>query len=39
MGGPPLNGNTYIYDFATQSEARSILTAFFDSWPHVAGQS
>jgi hypothetical protein len=39
MGGPPLSGNTYIYDFATQSEAGSILTKFFDSWPRVAGQS
>jgi dipeptidyl aminopeptidase/acylaminoacyl peptidase len=38
LGGPPKSGNTYIYDFGTQGEAGSILTDFFDSWPHVAGQ-
>lgn len=39
MGGPPLSGNTYIYDIRTRDEGRSILTQVFDSWPHVAGQS
>jgi dipeptidyl aminopeptidase/acylaminoacyl peptidase len=39
MGGPPLTGSTYIYDFTTQGESRSALTAFFDSWPHVVGQA
>jgi hypothetical protein len=39
LGGPPLSGDTYIYDFTTQGESRSGLTAFFDSWPHVVGQA
>jgi dipeptidyl aminopeptidase/acylaminoacyl peptidase len=39
MGGPPLSGETWIYDFGTHSEALSIIAALYDSWPHVVGQS
>jgi dipeptidyl aminopeptidase/acylaminoacyl peptidase len=38
LGGPGLTGKTYIYDLAGV-ESGSIDTAFFDSWPHLAGQS
>jgi dipeptidyl aminopeptidase/acylaminoacyl peptidase len=38
FGGPPLTGNTYIYDIAGV-ESGSIDTAFYDSWPHNAGAS
>ena len=38
LGGPPLTGTTYLYDIAGV-ESGSIDTAFFDSWPHNAGQS
>ena len=38
FGGPALTGKTYIYDIAGV-ESGSIDTAFYDSWPHVAGQS
>ncbi len=38
FGGPPLTGKTYIYDLAGV-ESGSIDTGFFDSWPHLAGQS
>src|SRR6266852_4467577 len=37
FGGPALTGNTYIYDIAGV-ESGSIDTAFYDSWPHNAGQ-
>ena len=39
LGGPPLSGQTYIYDLGSGVEAGSLDTAFFDAWPHVAGQS
>jgi len=38
LGGPALTGKTYIYDLAGV-ESGSIDTAFYDSWPHLAGQS
>jgi dipeptidyl aminopeptidase/acylaminoacyl peptidase len=38
LGGPTLTGTTYIYDIAGV-ESGSIDTAFFDSWPHNAGQA
>jgi dipeptidyl aminopeptidase/acylaminoacyl peptidase len=38
LGGPALTGNTYLYDIAGV-ESGSIDTAFFDSWPHNAGQT
>ncbi|HEV2033970.1 MAG TPA: hypothetical protein VGU71_07200 [Candidatus Dormibacteraeota bacterium] len=37
LGGPPLTGVTYISDLAGV-ETESIDAAFYDSWPHVAGQ-
>jgi len=39
LGGPPLNGQTYLYDLVAGAETGSIDTSFFDSWPHVVGQS
>jgi hypothetical protein len=39
LGGPPLSGQTYIYDLSSDVETGSIDTAFFDAWPHVVGQS
>jgi hypothetical protein len=39
LGGPPLSGQTYIYDLGSDVENGSIDTGFFDSWPHVVGQS
>jgi dipeptidyl aminopeptidase/acylaminoacyl peptidase len=39
LGGPPLTGTTYIYDLGSDVENGSIETAFYDSWPHVTGQS
>ena len=39
LGGPPLTGQTYIYDLGADVETGSIDTAFYDSWPHVVGQS
>jgi dipeptidyl aminopeptidase/acylaminoacyl peptidase len=39
LGGPPLSGSTYIYDLGSGVEAGSLDTAFYDAWPHVAGQS
>src|SRR5579859_2608977 len=39
LGGPPRSGQTYIYDLGSDVENGSIDTAFYDSWPHVAGQS
>jgi hypothetical protein len=38
LGGPALTGTTYLYDIAGV-ESGSIDTAFYDSWPHNAGQS
>jgi dipeptidyl aminopeptidase/acylaminoacyl peptidase len=38
FGGPGLTGQTYVYDIAGV-ESGSIDTAFYDSWPHVSGQS
>jgi hypothetical protein len=35
LGGPPLTGRTYILDLVTGTESASIITAVFDSWPHV----
>jgi WD40-like Beta Propeller Repeat len=35
---PPRTSTTYIYDLAG-AESPSIDQLFFDSWPHVAGQS
>jgi dipeptidyl aminopeptidase/acylaminoacyl peptidase len=39
LGGSPLSGETWIYDFAAHTEAPSISTGLYDSWPHVVGQS
>lgn len=39
LGGPPLSGQTYIYDLGSDVETGSIDTAYYDAWPHVAGQS
>lgn len=39
LGGPPLSGQTYIYDLGSDVETGSVDTAFYDSWPHVVGQS
>jgi hypothetical protein len=39
LGGPPLSGQTYIYDLSSDVETGSIDTAYYDSWPHVVGQS
>ncbi len=39
LGGPPLSGQTYIYDLGSDVETGSVDTGFFDSWPHVVGQS
>jgi dipeptidyl aminopeptidase/acylaminoacyl peptidase len=38
FGGPALTGNTFLYDIAGV-ESGSIDTAFYDSWPHLAGQT
>jgi dipeptidyl aminopeptidase/acylaminoacyl peptidase len=38
LGGPPLTGVTYISDLVGV-ETESIDANFYDSWPHVAGQS
>jgi len=38
-GAPPLSGQTYIYDLGSDVETGSIDTGFYDSWPHVVGQS
>jgi hypothetical protein len=35
LGGPPLTGRTYIKDLVTGTESLSIITAVFDSWPHI----
>ncbi len=37
FGGPALTGSTYIYDIAGV-ESGSVDSAFYDSWPHNAGQ-
>ena len=39
FGVPPLSGQTYIYDLGSDVETNSIDTSFFDSWPHVVGQT
>jgi hypothetical protein len=39
LGGPPPSGQTYIYDLGSDVETGSIDIAFYDSWPHVVGQS
>jgi hypothetical protein len=33
-----LTGKTYIYDLGARTEALSIETAVYDSWPHTLGQ-
>jgi hypothetical protein len=38
LGGPPLTGTTYISDLAGV-EAESKDHDFYDSWPHVVGQT
>ena len=38
FGGPPPTGKTYVYDIAGV-ESGSIVTALYDSWPHITGQS
>ena len=35
IGGPPLTGRTFLRDLVTTTERASIITAVFDSWPHV----
>jgi WD40 repeat protein len=39
LGGPPLSGQTYIYDLSGGVETGSIDTAYYDAWPHAVGQS
>jgi hypothetical protein len=39
LGGPPPSGSTYIYDLGSGVESGSLDTAFYDAWPHFAGQS
>ncbi len=39
LGGPPLSGQTYIYDLGSDVESGSIDTAYYDLWPHAVGQS
>jgi hypothetical protein len=34
LGYPELTGKTFIYDVVARTETPSIITAFFDSWPH-----
>lgn len=36
LGEPKLTGKTFIYDVVAKTESASIITAFFDSWPHTA---
>ena len=36
FGEPRLTGKTFIYDVLARTESPSIITAFFDSWPHSA---
>ena len=38
LGGPPLTGVTYISDLVGV-ETESVDVAFYDSWPHLVGQS
>jgi len=38
FGGPAQNGKFYVYDIAGV-ESGSVDIAFYDSWPHVTGQS
>jgi dipeptidyl aminopeptidase/acylaminoacyl peptidase len=38
FGGPAQNGKYYVYDLAGV-ESGSVDIAFYDSWPHVTGQS
>jgi dipeptidyl aminopeptidase/acylaminoacyl peptidase len=38
LGGPALTGKTYLYDIAGV-ESGSVDSDFYDSWPHVAGQT
>lgn len=38
LGGPPLTGVTYISDLVGV-ETESVDVAFYDSWPHLAGQA
>src|SRR5579859_5814550 len=38
-GAPPLSGQNYIYDLGSDVETGSIDTGFYDSWPHLVGQS
>jgi len=39
LGGPPLSGQTYIYDLSAGVETGSIDTAYYDAWPHAVGES
>ncbi|MEP6753588.1 MAG: hypothetical protein ABI959_12665 [Candidatus Dormiibacterota bacterium] len=34
LGEPTATGKPYIYDVIARTESVSIITAFFDSWPH-----
>jgi hypothetical protein len=36
LGEPKLTGRTFIYEVVARTESASIITAFFDSWPHSA---
>lgn len=38
FGGPALTGSTYLYDLAGV-ESASIDSDFYDSWPHLVGQT
>ncbi len=39
LGGPPLSSTTYIWDLGSDVETGSLDTAYYDEWPHVAGES
>lgn len=35
MGGPVQTGRTFIYDLASRTEAASVISFVYDSWPHL----
>jgi|GEM_PF-562032 len=35
LGGPPTTGKTYVYDVASKTEALSVITRVYDTWPHL----
>jgi hypothetical protein len=34
-GGPPQTGKTFIYFLASKTEAASVITRVYDTWPHL----